>query len=416
MSDSSEEEYQGEYEDLDDDFDSSESIDFPLFEHKNPPQVAAQGALKSYHVQEDGTEIYADQQSDYSVSVQRLLWVDGYERIHRVTRNTTTGAPTKIEMKQEATLVVLKMLLSSLNPEQKFQYVKATLTLEDSKVGRKNHPEIQAWAPFRTLERWNATVGHRETTKMVEVGAKGGYNASELSAGVSREGKISWDQTHFDEGHSSEMTKDGKRNGVTWFVKQNRLEDQGVTREIWVSALFSRSSRDPYLVNFNIYAHAGKLEEIAHKSKKFFGFGPGRTKTYSVTPWKKRICNHEGKHIIECINLDDLGHLREKDLNTSLKVTWGPAYQIPSPASSGIQAEGAPESRLPELVSGGSNPNMPSSNIDYTRLVALEGRVAQTEARIAAQDMTIVQLQRESMAKDVRLVQLEHAIAQLTAR
>ncbi len=63
---------------------------------------------------------------------------------------------------------------------------------------------------------------------------------------------FSWDQTDFDEGHSSDVFSKttGRRNGVTWFLKQNKLQNQGVAPEVWVSALFSGSSWAPYVVGF----------------------------------------------------------------------------------------------------------------------------------------------------------------------
>jgi uncharacterized coiled-coil protein SlyX len=49
-----------------------------------------------------------------------------------------------------------------------------------------------------------------------------------------------------------------------------------------------------------------------------------------------------------------------------------------------------------------------------SRLVTLEGRVAQTEARIAAQDFTLLQPQQVLRAKDAQLAKIEEAIAALT--
>jgi hypothetical protein len=481
MSDDGEDEYGGEYEDLNDDLDPTEDIKFPLFQHQNAPAAAAQGEVKAYHVKEDGNEIYAKQESDYSITVQRLLWVDGLEKTHEWTTDRKTGQHVKKEVARESTLVVLKILLCSFNPDEKFQWMTTTLALEDAKPGGKDHPQLQAWAPWRKLDRRNEIVAHREKMERVEAGAKVGYQGVEISAGTSREGKISWDQTFFDEGHSAEVITDGKRNGVTWFGKQNRLDDQGVKREVWVSALFSRSSSAPYLVKFNIYAHAGKLSEFAQNTKKFFGLGDGETKAFSITPGKNQICKDEGTYIRECIDISDLGKLRDKELSSNLVVAWGPDHQNPSHTAPGIKAERAPEDsgtgpkRTSELAAEKSDstamaeahsrnkamlkvvsdgelpPNPPLAatptpgraqmqaamqfgqsgpsgllpgdwynrastatvNTDYARLVALEGRAAHSEARIADQDMLILQLQRELMAKDVQLAKMQQALEQL---
>ncbi|KAK0610021.1 hypothetical protein B0T17DRAFT_125067 [Bombardia bombarda] len=431
MSDDSDNDSGEEYENLNDD--PSNDLELSLYEHMNAPAFVAQGEVKSYHVKENSAEIYADHASDYSISVQRLLWIDGHEKTQKYAKDAATGKQVVKEVKQESTLVVLKILLKSREPDQKFRWMKATLSLEDASGG-KDHPQVQAWAPLRTEKRWNATVGHHETTNRVEVGLQGGFSGAQISGGASREGSISWDQTCFDEGNSNEELKDGKRNGVTWFVKQNRLEDQGVTRELWVSALFRRSSQNPYLVNFNMYAQAGRLQEFKSKTMRFFGGKPGTTKPFPVTPGKD-VCNYEGEYIIGCIDRDDLGKLREKELNTSLMVAWGPDYRITSPLTIGTQEEGTagrPEvaaasnrrgSDQPDVqlclnclsgrLAGWYNPNMTSANIDNARLVALEGRVAQTEARVAAQDGLILQLQRELMTKDIQIAKMDAAFSQL---
>lgn len=318
-----------------------------------------------------------------------------------------------------------------MDPDQKFQWMTATLALEDGKGGGENHPQIQAWAPWRTMDRRNETVGHREVAKRMEAGANGGYYGAEMSLGASREGTISWEQTYFDEAHSTEVSKDGKPNGVRWFVKQNKLQDQGVTPEVWVSALFSRSSPAPYLVNFHIYAHAGKLSEFAYNTKRFFGLEPGRTKTFSITPGKKQIITREGQYIIKAIDVADFGKLRDNELTSSLNVAWGlPYQQTPAPLSDAETKAEKPPNPAQSSKDWAAEPTgrdeTPSEKVaqtwavpaaadtaEYTRLVSLEGRVANTEARIAAQDQFILQLQRELMTKDAQLAKMERAIHQL---
>lgn len=476
--------------DLDDDFDDNQDIEFHLYEHKNAPAFAQTGEVKAYHTRDDSLELYADRRSDYKVSFQRLLWVDGHEKIQQMSIDAETKKKVKKEVKREATLVVLKMLLSSLAPDQKFEWITATLSFEDAAEGGKDHPEVQAWAPFRKPERTNAVVGHLEKGIKVDAGVKGGYGGAELSLGASRESKISWDQTFFDEGYAEETTKDDKRNGVMWFMKHNKLQDQGRRREVWLSALFSRSSDAPYLVNFNFYTHAGTVERRLEKPLSFLGLDRGRTKQYSVKPWKKTVCKYEGQQILQSIDLDNLGLLRGQDDDTRLDVKWGVDYRISTPVaptsektpgaaeggcakaaeaavgetgpeipaavlpavsgqsrSEPTRANPVPKEGLGQMHSESSKGRLPRSEtrlptrspigegatygpltglyhpglgvdagVDHTRLLALECRLAQAETRMAAQEMMVIQLQRELMAKDAQLTRLEQVFDELASR
>ena len=390
-----------------DDAKPDDSIDFYLYQHINAKPSQAQGALKSFTPKEDGNELYASEKSDYDISVQRLLWVDGYERheIHRPVQGPGTEIKTEVKVDLvDSTLIVLKILLASRNADHKFKWVRASLRFDDARPGKKEHPEIQAWAPFREAARWNETASQREQTSSVQAGFNAGYSGAEATIGASRESKISWDKTHFDEGQSYEMINDNRRNGISWFVKQNNLQDQGVVREIWVSVLLSRPVRAaPYLVNFDIYAHSGTGDEFEHKIKKFFGLRPGQTKTFSVTPHKNIICNHEGEEIIKCIDLGDLGKLRGNTPGTSssLLVEWGPKLPGGKDAFSaekdGTSVEGVVGHQQ-------MRPSFPSEDpySAHARIVGLESRIAQIESRLASQDSVILRLERKLMAKDAQ--------------
>ncbi|KAG8167364.1 hypothetical protein KVR01_003053 [Diaporthe batatas] len=463
MSDSGEHEDVGGVDSFDEDLDPTEDLFFPLLEHTNAPAAAEQGQTKSYHVKQDSPELYAHRNSDYSIKVQRLLWIDGQEKAQEWINDPDTKKPIKREVVRDSTLVVLKIQMCSERADQRFKWMKATLSLEDGRRGGENHPEVEAWAPWRELERGNEVVGHHEVAKQVEAGAKLGYQGSDISVGRGRQESISWEKTHFDVGHSSAGSKDGKQNSVTWYTEENDLQNQGIKPEVWVSALFSRSSPAPYLVKFDIYVHAGKLDEFHHKTKRFFGIGPGRTKAFFVTPGKQQIIKGEGVDMMDGIDVGDFGKLRDKALNTSLHVTWGltahnknshtlaadigametpkAAYFAKGPGKEAKEGAEKPPEQVKAAEEEGkewikkaipsgfheSSPSMscrrPSAQTwpalttagitEYTRLVAVEGRVADTEARIAAQDKFILQLQRELMSKDVQLAKMEQAIQQL---
>lgn len=305
------------YEDMDT-FDPERPLEFELYEDLGNEATARQGAVKSYSVKQHGSAVYAEETSGYSISVQRLVWIDGYEK------PPADGGDIH---KQEMTLAVLKLVVSSRNPETKIQHMEATVQLRDTEDGGHDEPEIQAWAPFRTLQKWNSSAGQRDKAVGRNIGLTGGYSGAEISAKYSRESKISWEQTDFDTGQSSEKISKvtGRRNGVTWFVKQNRLQNQGATPELWVSLLFSRPSRKAYVVEFSINIRAGTWQAIQNKTKRFFGIGPGQSSAFTVTPSTTPVCNFEGKEILKCINSNSLGSLIGPDC--SLTVSWGTQHQ-----------------------------------------------------------------------------------------
>lgn len=165
-------------------------MEFELYEDLGNEATARQGAVKSYSVKQHGSAVYAEETSGYSISVQRLVWIDGYEKPPADGGDIHT---------QEMTLAVLKLVVSSRNPETKIQHMEATVQLRDTDGGH-DEPEIQAWAPFRTLQKWNSSAGQRDKAVGRNIGVTGGYSGAEISAKYSRESKISWEQTDFDTG------------------------------------------------------------------------------------------------------------------------------------------------------------------------------------------------------------------------
>ncbi|KAJ0119896.1 hypothetical protein J7T55_000746 [Diaporthe amygdali] len=406
------------YEDLDE-RGSDDELRFELQESFSNPALVEQGGLRSYETKKDGTVLYyADRPSDYSIVADRLLWVDGYE-------STMADGQHGREM----TLVVLKIKLFSADRDSKFKSFTAELSFKDKVTGGEHEPLVEAWAPFRTPARWNPAVAQREVTDMKEGGAKAGYQGAELSAARSREKKMSWDQVDFDEGNSGEMIsqKTGRRNGVRWSVTQNDVSDLGVTPEIWVAVLLSRTSQQPYGVRFRLYSRGGSLREVVEGTKRFFGTKPDETKPFSLTPWKRSICHSEGKSILEAIDLNNLGKLRGV-LGTDLILPLGPDYRIVPPESSRKSAAGAPtlaqapapvpapvevvdprpaetgvgrgEEKASEQGSSAAAPAKPTTRwhipADPIRLAAMESRVAHAEARIATLESTILEL-REAL-------------------
>jgi len=438
-----------EYDNLDL-FKPSDALDFNLYSKPGAQATLGQGESRSFKVTEDSVAIFARAvKSSYSVSVQRLLWVDGWEDSTRT---------------KEMTLVVLKMNFTSLNPDARIGHMTATLRLRDGIRHGTSHPTPEAWAPFREQERYNASTAQIKSTQELNVNAKVGYSGTEASAGGKTGREISWNQVDFDEGHSAEVFRDNKPNGVLWFMKQNARQNYGVAPEIWAAVLLSRTSRDPYLVKFSLDVHAGTAEEMRNNTKKFLGLKPDETRPFYVTPWKKQVCNgEEGKAILASLggdidNLDNLGSLRDAKLRTKLNVSWGPKHQVSAPDVTGEEgqtaaalaaktetgagavvkeslppspptlppnaaapAHGTPlvglnpalpqgftlQTSLPPLVIGWGVPGA-GLGVDYAaRIAALEGRLADAEKRIAEQDKTLLQLRQKLVLKEATMDKTE---------
>lgn len=432
---------------------------FDLHENLSDDAVLRQGELKSYAKKKDGSMVYESRRSGHSVTVEHLLWLDGWEK--------TTGDGEAVFHEQEMTLVVLKLVITSEDPDTRFGFMKVTIVFEDpSDDGAENEPHVEAWAPFHSEERKNLTTADIRKTSKTEGNLNIGYNGSQISAGHSREQEISWVQQDYEAARSSVQgsPRTGKRNGVTWTVEQNPRQAKGVTQEIWTAVLISRRTTSAYRVRFQIDVRAGSVQEFVDKTRRVFGMHPGSTRPFLVTPWDQTICEYEGRDIIKCIDRGNLGRLRHQKNSTDLNVRWGPKYELepntssedlkkegldrrvseeepdqrsklddqpginktmlppshpsvsastPAPSSSSAlpQVSGLPHhsagklsdaaglSTLPPLLIGwyqGATPIVPR-NTDLERLTALESRVAQLEARLASQESTIWQL-REAMA------------------
>lgn len=380
------------YENLDE-FDSSDKLRFDLYEDSSNPAVVEQGSLRSYGTREGGTALYyADKPSDYSIVADRILWVDGHES------TTDDGQPGR-----EMTLIVLKIALVSSDPDSKFKSFTAELSFKDKETHGDHEPIVEAWAPFRTMERWNVAMAQREVTDKKEVGVDVSYQGVGLSGTLGREAKMSWEQVGFDEGSSSEQfsRKTGRRNGVRWAVKQNDVRSLGVTPEIWVAVLLSRSSRQPYGVRFRLRSRGGSLHEVVQGTKRFFGTKPEETKPFSVTPWSRVICNSEGERILKAIDLGNLGKLRG-GWGTNLILPLGPDHtQVPMVAEAG-SGRGEEKATLPPESSAAPPPELVTCcyiPADPVRLAAMESRLAQAEARVATLEATVLVL-RQALLDD----------------
>ncbi|UKZ60115.1 uncharacterized protein TrAtP1_001401 [Trichoderma atroviride] len=273
----------------------SKRLEIDLYRNWNHEATALSGSFKSYGVKDDGSAIFDSKRSGYSVTADRLLWVDGWEK--------TTFKDAKPIRHQEMTLVVLRIDLASHDPKRKFGSANITLEFEGGDGNTsdpKDVPQVQAWAPFNTTERYNASkASHTKSTK-TEVAVQAGHSNAELSGSRSSEYEISWDRTMFDQGSSIPvMGQLGRRNGVTWILAQNELQNAGVQPTFYIAVLISRQSRKPYLVKFDIEARVNTMEDFINKTKTFFGSNPGKTKPYLVTPLEAEGLQLRGCEYIE---------------------------------------------------------------------------------------------------------------------
>ncbi|KAI0096961.1 hypothetical protein GGR51DRAFT_542137 [Nemania sp. FL0031] len=422
-----------------DNFDSDDELQFELHESYNNPALVKQGSLKSYEAKKDGTLLfYDDKPSDYSIVADRILWIDGYD-------NTTAEGQHGREM----TLIVLKIVLHSADPESKFKRFTVELRFKDKEALGEHEPLVEAWGPFREPERWNPAVAQREVTGKKEGGGKAGYQGVELSGSRSREEKTSWDQVDFDEGTSAGLFSEttGQRNGVRWTLKQNNVSDLGVTPEVWVAVLLSRTSRRPYVVKFRLDSHGGSRHEIVQGTKRFFRLNPTKTRPFSLTPWEHPICQPgEGERIRDAIDRDNLGKLKDHLDPTKLILPLGPDYHLTPPevSSRPVAEASGDEDVIRRPIGTGSNESAaaslqrdvprpqpqrhsvgelsPSNSTataaplpaplthwhipaDPVRLANLESRVAQAEARINILELMIFELRKASLEVKVQTPQ-----------
>ncbi|KAI1420586.1 hypothetical protein F5Y12DRAFT_719406 [Xylaria sp. FL1777] len=363
-----------------DEFDSDNKLQFKLHESYTNTALVEQGHLRSYDAKNGTLLFYDDKPSDYSIVVDRILWVDGYDS------RTVDG-----QHNREMTLIVLQIKLRSADPESKFSSFTAELRFED-KEGLDIHGPL------------------REVTNKKEGGAKAGYQGIELSGIRSREEKTSWTQVHFDEGTSDDLYSD-------------KLSELGITPEIWVAVLLSRSSKRPYMVKFRLDARGGNWREVVQGTKRFFGLSPDETKPFSVTPWVQPICQQgEGERIRNTIDPDNLEKLRDPSNATKLTLPLGPDYHLTASEVSSRTGSGASgEDLIPrpaEAVSDRDEENAAASlqrdaprpqpqrhsieelslsnstAVAPVRLATPESRIVQAEALIKILELTILELRK----------------------
>ncbi|KAI0465848.1 hypothetical protein F4859DRAFT_499448 [Xylaria cf. heliscus] len=429
-----------------DELDTSDPITLELYLDPEAHHDYKQGQARTqFHVPDDGVTIYQNKERSGShISVQRLLWVDGWQD----GKNE--------ESAKQMTLVVLKFNFVSSNridQETKLAWVEASLSFWDKDKTRGQDPVVIAWAP-REPEKWNQSSAHAKRMTKTGASATIGYEGTNASVNWGKEREIEWDYECFDEGRTTHLfnPKTGKPNGVSWYISQNPLQNHGLMPEFWAALLVSRQSSDPYLARFTLESASGRYQNKMIDVKEMLGLRKNGS-AFSVTPkpGEVAVCNLEGENIIKSIDLGHLGCLVDPERSTRLNVKWGPRSKdtVPNQAEAGeavyaregddrglcspigqiasdqmhrVQPSDArvDSAELSTITGPGSQPALPRNDIipqqiirasphleaipddnHYRRLVALEDRVAQAEARLATQDLVIMQLREAIMTRNM---------------
>lgn len=296
------------------------------------------GATKcTYEGSQSGQTIHQDQSSGCSVTIERLVWVDGW-----------CGQPDKDGKDNAMTLVVLKLGFYPEEYDALVRYASVELKLiADTKDGED--PQLVAWGPFRRPEMWNVTDTHKRTSVTPSVQLSGGGAGQQVTVGVSGTKEMSWDERFSDYGLSSpkgdaknsktsgmsfftkgkDKDKDKSRafNAVLWQVFKNKLRKRGITPEIRVAALFERpqpSVNKNYRAVIKVTAHTSLIGQKAYRVMRRLGFERSDTIKWAVEarPGKIDHCYSEGLDIIKDIDLTRLGKLVDSKDRTNLDPEW----------------------------------------------------------------------------------------------
>ncbi|KAF2678076.1 hypothetical protein K458DRAFT_317898 [Lentithecium fluviatile CBS 122367] len=393
------------------------------------------GAVKSYFRGDgSGPLVFSKEKSNYCLNVERLIWVDGY-------RMTNGDGPEKKHV-DAMTLVVLQLSFDAGST----RFAEAELRFQSDKKGGPD-PEVVAWGPFRRPETWNFSKAQRSTKSTADLSIAGGYAGQGLSAKLARENETSWEKIDFDLGTSTRVYSHSKSaskpHGVRWKLQENQLYRKGITSEVRLAVLISREqSQQPYWVTFRLAVHNSTLGTLVNKSQTVLGMPSGKEVRWRATPkpGSKDGCYGDGAYIVESGDVDpyNLGALiRDPSDSTNLKPSWLNAsdrFEVPNPGNvlepkGNTEALGdmvilsAPAKDTAEVVQEGcqkhedagnghrdhlAEPLLPPGSSPpvsgYNRLVLLETRVAQAEARLAAQDVLIFKLQQG-------LARMEHVVS-----
>jgi hypothetical protein len=286
------------------------------------PAVYREGAVRAlFEGNPDESFGLVNETSDYIVTVDRLVWIDGWR--------TTSGVGINRSHENPMSLVVFNIKFFDKRPERSRGIGGAVAELRFFSDHRKGeHPEVVAWGPFRHQQRWNLSAGYVKVATKADLRASAGFAGQQLSGSLGCDKELSRTIVAFDEGFSTHLYPQGskaiegqkrKPNGVQWFVRQNHLHEQGVESEMRFAALISRPEQmQPYHVSFRLQAHARSKEVVRNAVQRLSRQPIGDQIHWRTEPNldKMRRCFAEGVPIAESIDSNNLGALI-KDPNDS---------------------------------------------------------------------------------------------------
>ncbi|KAI1749861.1 hypothetical protein F4782DRAFT_284746 [Xylaria castorea] len=307
---------------------------YSLYEKWDTEEQARKGGVKTYVADSKSGLVYDSGKSDYSVTVERVLGVDGQEKM-----STDDSSGT-----HRMSLLILKIVVTARKPECRVRAVAATLSLKDPKTDSKANPILEAWAPFRRLQLTNPqTVVFKKTEKkLANFGAN--FYGAEAHTELRREKEIAFEHVYYDTAFASPvMNHDTRqRGGITWYMEQSKIQTKGVPPELFVAVLFTRDTDDDYLMGFDIDVYGDTAYDFRKKLKRVFGLKPGHTKPFLVRPSRSpAIRGGEGRDFLRSVRSNNLGELRAKDDSTGLSIfrKAEPAVDAGYKGSTGGEAE-----------------------------------------------------------------------------
>ncbi|KAG5791232.1 hypothetical protein H9Q69_009713 [Fusarium xylarioides] len=416
--------------------DGPETLDLYDTETSRP-----EGALKTFNYgDETQAFIVNKEKTEYSITAERLLWIDSPRQ----------GTANGNERPDDLTLVVINLSFQAKREHRRIDNVIAELRFQSERKGDKD-PEVIAWGPFYDIHKWNSSDAKRTLVDKTNLRAAVGWAGPEVSLQKDRENGTEWTEFNYEKGESIELRSLRKkmRHGVRWMVTQNRRLNLGITPRLRIGVLLRRHyPNEPYFVTLNVEAHATSMGSRWSEGLSRVGFKGGDQLIWRTVPHTTTDggCHEDGRQIAMSIDAKRLGDLVDHHKLNNLNQAWlYPQNQIEDEdkhETSPMVSEGKAAVSTTEVASdpgqarnqqppvlgptvvtatadddirANSMPQTRSTTAEHSsapvpavlasappgiefgwngRLISLEARAAQAEARIAAQDQIILKLQQ----------------------
>ncbi|UKZ61210.1 uncharacterized protein TrAtP1_002478 [Trichoderma atroviride] len=261
---------------------------------------------KSFTGKEGGSSANDRVVSEFSVNVDGLLWVNGYESCKQ---DDLGGQPGR-----QMTLVVLKFTLSSRGLHERFDSMRISLQFEAFDSEHWKQPTVEAWAPFGPMDRMGRPETRQKQTNEINEDAALIHSTAGLSMAARTEGELV--RPGFDQVHSTVEVhhQTGRPYGVTWVLEENNIREADTSLEFNTAVLVSRSSSDPYNAKFDLNAFVGPSREQFNEVRQFT--------IQQGQPW----VSSEGEEMMKNIDLRNLGNLRNREITIMLDIPLGSGY------------------------------------------------------------------------------------------